>query len=210
MEARCRNVFVRFAVILIAALLGLAAGMVLRAKRLARISESTAGNLKINQGARTNYFGVLQQSRLPRAGDGSPLTTQLERDLANSSGVTRWLYWLQAIERAAPSDFPRLARLAQNNPAALQFVAARWSEIAPRQMFDFLAASTRSGSGSWLWEMSNVLFREWPKRDPEAAIAALNEPSPNGMRWSWKDDVATTVINNDIERGIRLFEQWHI
>src|SRR5262245_5155271 len=210
MESRFKKVCVHLAVVLIAAAVGLAAGMVLRSKRLAKISGSAAANLKANSTQLTNYVRVLGQTPLSRAGDDSPLSTRLESNLANSSGVTRWLYWLEALEKATPSDFPRLARLAENNPAALQFVAARWAEIAPRQMFDFLVASARNGSGTWLREMVNILFRDWPKRDPEAAIAALNEPSQNGMGWSWRDDVATTVINNDIERGLRLFEQWHI
>ena len=34
-----------------------------------------------------------------------------------SSGVTRWLYWLEAMEKASASDFPRLFRLAEGNAA---------------------------------------------------------------------------------------------
>ena len=68
-----------------------------------------------------------------------------ERDLAKASGVTRWLLWLQAIEKAQPADFPRLAQLARDNPAALQFVAARWAEIAPRHLFNALVAATKGG-----------------------------------------------------------------
>src|SRR5439155_12457857 len=135
-------------------------------------------------------------------------TTKLERDLTNSSGVTRWLYWLEALEKAAPADFPRLARLAQNNPAALQFVGARWAEIAPRHLFDSLVAAAKNGRGLPLQELARVLFGEWPKSDPEAAIAALNEPGGLGMRRAWQMDVATTVIKNDVERGLRLFMEW--
>src|SRR5204863_211695 len=40
--------------------------------------------------------------------DDSPLATKLERDLSMSSGVTRWLYWLEALEKAVPGDFPPL------------------------------------------------------------------------------------------------------
>src|SRR3972149_3461561 len=47
-----------------------------------------------------------------------PLATQLERDLSMSSGVTRWLYWLAAIEKAAPSHFSPLIRLAPDEPEA--------------------------------------------------------------------------------------------
>src|SRR5262249_48643147 len=121
--------------------------------------------------------------------DDSPLTTQLERDLAKSSGVTRWLFWLQALEKAAPSDFPRLARLAQDTPVARQFVAARWVEVAPRHFFDSLVAAAKEGR-AYVQPLAHLLFTEWPKRDPEAAIAALNEPTDLGMRHTWQMDVA--------------------
>ena len=76
-------------------------------------------------------------------GDDSPLATRLEKDLALSSGVTRWLYWLEALEKAAPSDFPRLDRLARGNPAVLRLVAERWAEFAPRHLFDTLVAASK-------------------------------------------------------------------
>ncbi len=152
---------------------------------------------------------VLCRSKL-RAKDDSPLATKLEHDLAQASGVARWLYWLEALEKAASADFPRLARLARNNPAALQFVATRWAEIAPRHFFDSLVAAAKDGHGLPVRELANVLFDEWPKRDPEAAIAALNEAGDLGMRHAWQMDVATTIIKKDVERGLRLFTEWHI
>lgn len=63
--------------------------------------------------------------RRPTVADDSPLATQLARDLSMSEGVTRWLYWMQAIERATAGDMPRLARLATGNPIAIQLVAGR-------------------------------------------------------------------------------------
>jgi hypothetical protein len=191
--------------ILAAASLGLTAGLLLRSKR------STPG-MEINvtaPGAREN--ATLKASgggQEPGLKDESRLVTQLKHNLANSSGVTRWLFWLEAVEKAGPSDFPGLARLAENNPAALQFVAARWAEIAPRNLFDYLVAARKERGLVQL--LARVLFQEWPKRDPEDAIAALSEPGNQVMSREWKDEVATTVIKNDIERGLRLFAEWHI
>jgi len=145
-----------------------------------------------------------------RFNDDSPLATKLERDLAKATGVTRWLLWLEAVEKAQPADFPRLARLAQNDSAALQFVAARWAQIAPRHFFDALVAATKGGRGLPVQPLARVLFQEWPKSDPEGAKAALSEPNNTGMRHAWQMDVATTVINNNVERGLRLFAEWHI
>src|SRR2546430_2544896 len=58
--------------------------------------------------------------------DESPLTTKLEHDLSISTGVKKWLLWLEAVEKAGPADFPRLAKLAQGKPTAMQFLGARW------------------------------------------------------------------------------------
>jgi hypothetical protein len=204
------KIVVNSVVILAAATIGLAAGLALRSKRLTEASESAAVTSSAQTGPRASRLRASDESSGPGANDDSPLTTTLERNLAASSGVTRWLCWVEALEKAAPADFPRLARLAQNHPAALQFVAARWAEIAPRHLFDSLVASAKDRRGLPVQELARVLFEEWPKRDPEAAIAALNETGQLGMRHAWQMDVATTVIRQDFERGLRLFEQWHI
>src|SRR5437773_1649127 len=123
-------------VILGAAAVGLVAGFTLRPKHFSQPSESQAVSLAAEDVPQASRIRASGETPDFRANDDSPLTTKLERDLAKSSGVTRWLYWLEALEKSASADFPRLARLAQNNPAALQFVAARWAEIAPRHFFD--------------------------------------------------------------------------
>src|SRR5258708_5758517 len=204
------KIFLNSLVILAAAAIGLAAGLALRPKPLSRASASvvvasTTQDLPHPFRARRSSETLALSTN-----DDSPLTTKLEHDLARSSGVTRWLYWFEAIEKSAPADFPRLARLAQKNPAALQFVAARWAEIAPRHLFDFLVAAAKDGRGLPAQELARVLFNEWPKHDQEAAIAALNEPGDLGTRRTWQMAVATAVINKDVERGLRLFAEWHI
>src|SRR5437899_8052749 len=88
----------------------------------------------------------LHRKSIRRSFDDSPLATELERRLSSSSGVTNWLCWMDALEKAQPSDFPRLLRLARGHPAAWDIVANRWSEIAPRQMFDTLVAAAKTGS----------------------------------------------------------------
>ena len=204
------KIIVNSVVVLTAAAIGLAAGFALRSKRVSQTSESVGVALAAQGIPQASGIRAADETLELRVNDDSPLTTKLERDLAQSSGVTRWLYWLEALEKAMPADFPRLARLAQNNPAALQFVAARWAEIAPRHLFDSLVAAAKDGRGLPVQELARVLFDEWPKRDPEAAIAALNEPSDLGMRDAWRMEVATTVIDEDVERGLRLMAEWHI
>src|SRR5207249_8255452 len=180
------KIIVNSVVVLAAAAIGLAAGFALRSKRVSQASESAGVALAAPGIPQASGIRAADETPELRVNDDSPLTTKLERDLAQSSGVTRWLYWLEALEKAMPADFPRLARLAKDNPAALQFVAARWAEIAPRHLFDSLVVAAKDWRGLPLQELARVLFKEWPKRDPEAAIAALNEPRDLGIRRAWQ------------------------
>ncbi len=142
--------------------------------------------------------------------DDSPLTAKLEHELSISSGVARWLAWIEAVERAQPADFPRLARLAQGNVAATRLITARWAEIAPRHLFDTLVAASKNGGALLYQEYARTLWNDWPKRDPAAAIAALNEAGSVGMRNQWRREAATDIVNYDPELGLRLMAQWHI
>jgi hypothetical protein len=143
--------------------------------------------------------------------DDSPLASALERDLSMSEGVTRWLYWLEAIEKAQLSDFPRLAQLAEGNSIARDLLAARWIDLSPRHMFDTIAA--HYGSGDVWSSLGNTLFKEWPKRDVNAVIAALSEKNGNhagGRMKDWRWQVAGALIESDPEVGVKLFHEWNI
>jgi hypothetical protein len=142
--------------------------------------------------------------------DDSPLATELQRKLSSSSGVTNWLCWMDALEKAQPSDFPRLLRLARGHPAAWDIVVNRWAEIAPRQMFETLVAASKSGTDLPIIDLGRTLFDKWIKEDPEAAVAALNEPGAVGMRDSWRWEVASRLVEKNPERGLELMSDWHI
>jgi hypothetical protein len=79
-------------------------------------------------------------------------------------------------------------------------------------VFDTLVEAAKSGRtmNKNMSQLSYLLFREWPKNDPEAAIAALKGPEDFAMRNSWRHDVAGTVIRQDAERGLQLFHEWSI
>jgi hypothetical protein len=205
-----RKVFVHLLFIAAGAALGLAVGFALRGHRVPESVDSPAAT------ARSSIVSTGKSNRAANRAinvspnDDSPLATQLERDLSLSSGVTRWLYWLDAIERAAPSDFPRLARLAQGNTAAMRLVAARWVATAPRQLFDTYLAALKAGNTSFMEEPMRMLFEEWPRNDPEAAIKALNGPEDFGTRGRWRVDLASRLMEIDVERGLGLMVDWHI
>lgn len=204
------KVVINAVIIVAAAGLGLAVGFAWRG-RPGESSHSTGLSVVSASPANspTNRFPLARGLTTVRAHDDSPLATQLERDLSMSTGVTRWLYWLEAIEKAAPSDFPRLARLAQGNATAIKLIAARWAEVAPRHLFDTLVAA-KDGRGFPARELATVLFDEWPKRDPDAAIAALSGTNHAGMNKDWRFTVAYNLIGKDPERGLRLLTEWNV
>jgi hypothetical protein len=197
-----------------AAGLGLTVGFALRGKsgNVSATAESSTVALASPAVSQEKPARVFNQPISNRRNDDSPLATKLERDLSMSSGVTRWLYWLEALEKAAPADFPRLARLAKGNSTAMRFVAARWVELDPRHLFDTLVAASKSGGGFPSDELAAVLFEEWPKRDPEAVIAAFNglDASESLGRRNWRMLAAGIVFEKDVERGLRLLSEWRI
>ncbi|HEX5222386.1 MAG TPA: hypothetical protein VFZ59_22725 [Verrucomicrobiae bacterium] len=199
-------------VLLVAAGLGLVLGLVLRGKPRGDARAEVPADVIFSQNSERPASRDAGKRSLARVNDDSPLTTKLARDLSMSAGVTRWLYWLEAMEQASTSDYPRLIQLAEGNPAAIRLVSQRWIALYPRHAFDTLVAETKSGRplSKGMRELSRSLFREWPKSDPEAAIAALSGPEDFAMRSSWRHDVGAAVIRNDAERGLRLFHDWNI
>jgi hypothetical protein len=195
-------------VIVVAAGIGLALGFVFRGKPRS-VTQSPDLVAASSDSRQSNVARASIRKRV-RLNDDSPLTTRLEQDLSMSSGVTRWLYWLEALEKAQPADFPRLVRLAQGNSTAMRFVSARWIEVAPRHMFDTLVTASKHGDGFPVNDLGYQLFQEWPKRDPDAAIAALSGTNNFGLRSAWRNSAATAVFDADVERGVRVFAEWNI
>lgn len=192
-----------------AAALGIALGFIMRGKPVAQSTEAAVAAPESTNVGTSKSLRVSKRTRV-RVNDDSPLATKLEEDLSMSSGVVRWLYWLEALEKAQPADFPRLVRLAQGDATALRFVGAKWAEVAPRHMFDALVAATKRGDSLPVNDLGQLLFQEWPKRDPEAAISALTESDSFGMRSSWRFTVLNSVFEKDVERGLQLFVDWNV
>lgn len=191
-----------------AAALGLLIGFAWRGRPRSETASHAAPAAPDQQGPRPSARSLKPRAGAPR--QASSLAARLERDLSLASGVTRWLHWFDALERAVPADFPCLAKLAQGNPAALRLVASRWVELDPRHLFETLRTLTDSESGSLSSALAAVLFQEWPKRDPAAAIAALDEPDVAGQRDAWRYRVVDAVLDQEAELGLRTLARWHI
>lgn len=158
--------------------------------------------------AETNFRPKAARLAFVPVRDDSPLATRLERALSMSSSITRWLHWLEALEQAGLSDGPRLARLAQRDATAARLLAARWTALDPRHLFDFLAAP--GGRAFAAGPLAEVLFDEWPRRDPAAAVAALSGTNHFASRDTWRINVAGLLMEKDPERGLRALSAWRI
>src|SRR6185503_12679663 len=144
-----------------------------------------------------------------RTHDDSPLATQLARDLSISSRVTHRLYWLEAVEKASLSDFPRLAALAKGDGAATRLVASRWLQLDLQHCFTTLVTA-QDPRALPMEELGEMLFLEWARRDPDGAIAALQGTNNLGTRELWRFNVAGYLVEKDPERGLRALSEWGI
>ena len=204
--------FVRLLGLAVAAALGLALGVVWRWKAEGR-SDSAESHAKSetrsNDNSRKSNSLAGRGLTVTRSHDDSPLATQLARDLSISSRVTHRIYWLEAVEAASLSDFPRLAALAKGDAAATRLVASRWLQLDLQHCFNTLATAQDQRSLP-VEELGEALFLEWVRRDPDGAIAALQGTNNLGTRELWRFNVAGYLVEKDPERGLRALSEWGI
>ena len=200
-------------VIIVAAGIGLSLGFVLRQKSAVSPAEAVA---KAPRGV-NNVPDSAQRNQKSHGStsveDDSPLATQLARDLSMSTGVTRWLYWFDAIEQAHPVDYPRLVLLAEKHPNLLGMLAERWAKLYPRHLFDSLVkiAQRRLQLPDKVKnQLTRTLFQEWPKQDPHALVAAVNTVTNIGPLTHWRREAAALIVESDPELGLRLMSEWNV
>lgn len=200
--------WINLIVLIVAALLGLALGQAIRRHQPAAtdVAVSAVQTSAVDQ--KSSLFRHRKDRSTAAPPANASLADRLQHDLSMSSGVTRWLYWLEAIEKASLDDFPRLARLAKGNSIAARLVAARWVELDPRHMFDAVVAAQKDRHNPLGHDFTSVLFEEWPKRDMDAVIAALGEAKEFGRNW--RMNLVNTLFNTDVERGLKLMSDWNI
>jgi hypothetical protein len=178
---------------------GLAAGFGLRALRQAHPGTLTPAKSEI----RTVSPHPPQSSKTRP----SALATTVESDLSLSSGVTRWLVWMTAVEKASLDDFPHLARLAKDIPGAVRMLGARWIELNPQKLFDACLHAEADGPGFPAGELAQLLFTEWPKTDPDGVIAAL---SGTDIPQGWRFTALSALFDNVPERALIAMSDWHV
>src|SRR4051812_14396575 len=117
------RIFLNSLIVVAGAVIGLTVGFALTkpARTGVTIDVRNTGSVDaVSSGVRRTGSLFNGRSRPVVRTDDSPLATKLERDLSMASEVTRWLYWLEALEKATPADCPRLAQLAQGNPTLVR------------------------------------------------------------------------------------------
>jgi hypothetical protein len=201
--------------VMAAAGLGLALGFTWRGQGERQFSSLETLPMATPASAEDSLTNTLTNALLAAAGlssaprDDSPLATQLAPELAKASRVTRWLYWLEGIEQASLSDFPRLAPLANGDATMTRLLALRWVELDLPHLFHTLATMAERRSFP-TEELAEVLFDEWVRREPDAAIAALRGTNRFGTHEIWRFNVAAYLIEKDPERGLRALSEWGI
>jgi hypothetical protein len=131
----------------------------------------------------------------------------LEPDLAMSRSVTRWLRWLEDLERATLADFPQLMRTSRDNPEMTKLMAARWAEVAPRDFFNWIVFESRQGARPD-WETLQALFSAWAKQNPAELVSAL-DATGSGSR-EWRQAAANALMDVDVELALKVMQEWNI
>lgn len=133
-----------------------------------------------------------------------------------SAGVTRWLHWMTALEKAQLADFPQMARMAKGNSILLRMISARWIELNPRHLFDTLVATahetvaTAGGHAIPRYELGQQLIQDWSQRDPAAVIAALSGPDFPATLRDLRYTVLNAVMLKDPELGLKTMAEWRV
>ena len=194
-----------FFVLLAVAAISTALGYLLHGARYHRADLHQNGAMGLTAPPTTNG----SDKNLPPTQKNSPLLVEFERDLQTTEGVARWLRWVETLEEAKATDFPRLFALARGNPELTQLVATKWAEKDARGFFRVLVGLSKSG-GENLWEPSRILFSAWSNSDREGMIAAIDALSPGAEPSSWRVLAVRDIFKGNVEEGLALMARWHI
>ncbi|HWB03169.1 MAG TPA: hypothetical protein VG796_09110 [Verrucomicrobiales bacterium] len=207
MNTRRRNL------ILVAAVAGLTSGFTVRwIQRGGTQQNASSGSAR---SAISQAVSAPDSASPHSAKKTSPFVTALKQQLTVSSGVTRWLEWMSALEHAKVTDFPSMVRMTKSNPIALRMIAARWIELDPNHLFNTLIASASEVEGAGTpafprYELGQQLMEDWVARDPAAAIAALSRADYPSVLRDLRFNVLNSIMKKDPELGLKTMSAWHI
>ncbi|MEO8353549.1 MAG: hypothetical protein ABI680_17610, partial [Chthoniobacteraceae bacterium] len=193
---------------------------------LALVLGAAAGGISSLRDRRPRATSASSKSTEPAelsAADGMPVARAMETPandplpakLRAQQGAERWLTLLAELETAQAEDIPRLLRAVGADSAAVRMLGARWAELKPRHMFNYLYSDHLLPNDSpnalpLRGALDDVLIEEWVKSDVAAAAKALND-APN---FRGRDDLRMMFINQamkeDVERGLVAMKDWSV
>jgi hypothetical protein len=139
----------------------------------------------------------------------------LARAVKTEMGAKRWLLLVSSAEKATAKDMLGIIRAAGDDYAAVRMLGAHWANLDPKHMFATLYAEMLKPDGapgtlSQRWTLSESLFEEWIKNDPEAVVKAMNEvPKFSGLD-NMRHSVVNSLMKTDVENGLRAMHEWNI
>ncbi len=145
----------------------------------------------------------------------APIDDPLPAKLKAQRGAERWLTLLTELETAKAEDIPRLLRAVGDDSASVRMLGARWAELDPRHMFNYLysdhllpedAPNALPLRGS----LDDVLIEEWVKSDVAAAAKALTDVPDFRGRDNLRMTFINRAMNDDVERGLLAMKDWNI
>ncbi len=167
--------------------------------------------------------------RLPQGGSDSiqPLASGrlqsgrlLERDrphrewlqaLKHHNGTHRWLWLASQAEAASSSEIPRLIRLAEGDWELLKMLGARWSELDPQHMFEYLIEDQETlGSIPRASDLVFQLLRGLDETEFQSMVSMLSNEAAIGDFRSYRWAGVNTIMKRDPELGLRLMNEWGI
>ena len=152
---------------------------------------------------------------IPEAASARTYDDTFSKTLRDGAGAERWLALLSQAEQATAADMAGLVRLAGTDDAMLRMLAALWAELDPKHMLNTLYADALLPAGSagrlpGSAILRDVLLEEWTKSDLAGAVAALTDVPDFSMRGNFRQALANSVMQADVERGLRLMSEWKI
>lgn len=124
----------------------------------------------------------------------------------------RWLVLLGEADEADAARMPALIKAAAGEWVVVSLLAQRWAELDPQHMFATLLADALTNQPSLDREGSLMLslFAHWAKADPDAAVAALKEPTGLSAGQTIRRHVSNWIMQSDPARGVKLMIDWKV
>lgn len=139
----------------------------------------------------------------------------LKTILGEQKGASRWATLFAEIERAKAEDMPGILQAVGKDSAAVRMLGARWAELNPRHMFNYLYSEAPIPADSpaalpLRGELQDALMEEWVKSDITGAREALSVTEDFPGRESFRMSFVNRAMNTDVEQSLLAMRDWKV